>query len=69
MQADRVKLRERVLVTRWLTIATAVLCPRGVVLRCVVLCCVVKGLAKPINARVQEAIKHLVTAKQFRLPI
>jgi len=31
--------------------------------------CVVKGLAKLIYARVHEAIKHLVTTKQLRLPI
>jgi len=45
-----------VLLTRWLTTATAVLCPRGVVL------CVEKGQAKLIYARLWEAIKHPVTA-------
>jgi len=30
---------------------------------------VVKGLAKLIYARVQEAIKHPVNAKQFRLSV
>ena len=36
----------------------------------VVLCCVVvKGLAKLIYARVQEAINHPVNAKQFRLSV
>jgi len=46
-----------VIVTRWLTAATAVLLSRVL--------CVVKGLAKLIYARVHEAIKHLVTTKQL----
>jgi len=32
-------------------------------------CGVVKGLARPIYARVHKAITHLVTTKQLRSPI